>query len=114
MRFPQMIGDECPSPGTGTFHFTPSVGDHLSRYLPALTMPCPDGPRQRVQYFAPSPSTSIMVAATSSNTGPSEPAKREVPSTVAPRPRTAADAKARILMQSVLPHAGPGVNHGVI
>src|SRR5687768_10011714 len=60
-----MIGEECPRPGTATFHFTPSLADHLSVYLPALTMPWPEGPRQRVQYLDASPSTSIIVAAAS-------------------------------------------------
>ena len=60
MWSPQTIGDEWPRPGTGTFHFTPRSADHLSVYLPVLTMPWPDGPRQRVQYFAASPSTSII------------------------------------------------------
>ena len=60
MLSPQTIGDEWPRPGTGTFHFTRSVADHLSVYFPFLTMPWPEGPRQRVQYFAASPSTSII------------------------------------------------------
>ena len=36
------------------------VGDQRSVYCPAGTWPCPDGPRQRDQYFAPSPVTSII------------------------------------------------------
>src|SRR5688572_23597994 len=58
MRSPHTIGDELPLPGTVTLHAL-VFGDHLSTYWPAGTRPCPDGPRHRVQYFAPSPSTSI-------------------------------------------------------
>src|SRR5919112_845845 len=60
MWSPHTIGDEWPRPATGTFHLMPLVGDQVSLYLPVLTIPCPDGPRQRVQYFAASPSTSII------------------------------------------------------
>ena len=36
----------------------------MSRYFPLATIPWPDGPRQRDQYLDPSPSTSIISAAT--------------------------------------------------
>src|SRR5688500_62017 len=59
MRSPHTIGDELPLPGTVTFHSAVDA-DHLSVYWPAGTWPCPEGPRQRGQYFAPSPSTSMI------------------------------------------------------
>src|SRR4051794_10220829 len=59
IRSPHTIGDELPRPGTVVFH-TPDFAFHVSAYVPGATWPCPDGPRQRGQYFAPSPVTSIM------------------------------------------------------
>src|SRR5687767_14912469 len=59
MRSPHTIGDELPLPGTVTFQ-TAVDADHLSVYCPAGTLPWPEGPRQRGQYFAPSPATSII------------------------------------------------------
>src|SRR5688572_24593499 len=53
------MGEELPLPGTDTFQ-TLVFGVHLSAYWPWGTRPWPDGPRQRVQYLAPSPSTSMM------------------------------------------------------
>src|SRR5262245_45433655 len=50
------MGDECPRPGTAVFHLTLVVSDHMSTYPVPATMPWPDGPRHRLQYFAPSPS----------------------------------------------------------
>src|SRR6185436_12174677 len=54
------MGDEWPSPGTVIFHLTFSVFDQVSTYPAPSTLPCPDGPRQRVQYIAPSPVTGIV------------------------------------------------------
>src|SRR5688572_14832741 len=54
------MGDEWPSPGTMTFHLTFSVFDQVSTYPVPSTLPWPDGPRQRVQYDAPSPVTGIV------------------------------------------------------
>src|SRR5690606_28331953 len=111
MWSPQTIGEECPRPGTAVFHFTPSVGDHVSRYFPVLTIPWPDGPRQRDQYFAPSPSTSIIAAvsfATARTEGETAnaPAAREIPA----RETTTAD---RIFMRNLLPQLRSGVNRVV-
>src|SRR5918995_6615360 len=61
MRSPQTIGDELPEPGTCTRHLILAVGDHQLTYFPGVTKPCPDGPRQRDQNFAPSPDTSIIL-----------------------------------------------------
>src|SRR5690606_34407332 len=69
-RSPQMTGDEFPDPGTGAFQTTLVVGDHVSTYPESAASPCPDGPRQRGQYFAPSPSTATMRTPESCATAP--------------------------------------------
>src|SRR5689334_16594148 len=61
MRSPQTIGDELPPPGTGTFQAMFWVADQVSGYPVPLASPCPDGPRQRGQYFAPSPSSATIL-----------------------------------------------------
>src|SRR5262245_15494083 len=63
MRSFQTIGDELPRPGTVTFQ-SAVVCDHLSVYWPGATWPWPEGPRHRGQYFAPSPTTSIIRTST--------------------------------------------------
>jgi hypothetical protein len=59
-RSRQTIGEELPRPGTGVFQRTFWVADHVSGYVLPLTIPWPEGPRQRGQYRAPSPSTEII------------------------------------------------------
>src|SRR6187551_520155 len=74
------MGEELPLPGTATFHFTESVADQESVYFPSREWPWPDGPRQRDQYFAPSPVTSTILTsfAASGRTagGPASEARR--------------------------------------
>src|SRR5262245_29310694 len=60
IRSPQTIGEEWPRPGTAVFHKIFSVADHLSGYPEPDANPCPEGPRHRGQYRAPSPSTPII------------------------------------------------------
>src|SRR4030095_9594095 len=59
-RSRQTIGEELPRPGTGVFQRTFWVADHVSGKVLPVTIPWPEGPPQRAQYRAPSPSTEII------------------------------------------------------
>src|SRR5262245_50264725 len=54
------MGEPLPVVSSFVFHFTFSVSDHVSTNPLPAARPWPEGPRQRGQYFAPSPSTAII------------------------------------------------------
>src|SRR5687767_14656915 len=52
IRSPHTTGDDHPSAGTGVFHATFSVADHLVGRFVSVEIPCPFGPRNRGQFSA--------------------------------------------------------------
>src|SRR5690349_23607100 len=50
--FPQTIGDECPRPAIGVFHFMFFVGVHSAGRFFSVEMPEPSGPRHCGQLAA--------------------------------------------------------------
>src|SRR5437867_3906813 len=48
-RSPQMMGDELPDPGRGTFQRTPSLSLQCTGMSLSAAIPVPSGPRKRGQ-----------------------------------------------------------------
>ncbi len=65
MRSPQMMGDDCPLPGSGVFQAT-SASDHFTGSVVSVVWPFSAGPRQRGQACAGSDGASGRTAANDS------------------------------------------------